>query len=444
MVPATAAATPPAAIPTGSQSSSSVVTSASTTFVTALTTTVTLTATSSPIYAIATADIKATSAACVMQGKIVINGVSGQLQQLSLLNATDHYTQSVEMLSANLGPGTYTITYQVNRLSGTGTVNFFQGTLVAVGMQGGQTAGITQLTGDVTAGVGSGSQAATIAALAVTAAKIANATITGAKIASATITGSNIAATTITNANISTVDASKITTGTLPVARGGTGLTSVPVQRVTFGGAGGTVFATDALFIYDTTNQRFSVGGSGTATINAVVTSGTKTALQAFNQSAGNAFQATNVSAWTSALISRQNNGTTGASLSFEFSRGTPAAPTGALSGDQIGVIAGLPDAADGNAYGYCGAIAFVAAETPTTTATGGDLVLATTPNGSLAPVESVRLKNSGEAVFQKAIATARMTTASKIALTPTGGWVVFDTDLNQLSYYNGTIWVNL
>lgn len=146
------------AVPVGSQTSSSVVTSASNVFVTVFTTAVTLTAASSPIYAIATADIKATTAACVMQGKIVINGVSGQVQQLSLLNVTDHYTQAVEMLSANLGPGTYTVLYQINRLSGTGTVNFFQGTLAAIGMQGGQSAGITQLTGALQAGPGSGSQ----------------------------------------------------------------------------------------------------------------------------------------------------------------------------------------------------------------------------------------------------------------------------------------------
>lgn len=47
------------------------------------------------------------------------------------------------------------------------------------------TSGITQLTGDVTAGPGSGSQAATIAANAVTTTKIANSNVTLAKIANA-------------------------------------------------------------------------------------------------------------------------------------------------------------------------------------------------------------------------------------------------------------------
>jgi hypothetical protein len=434
---AIAGGTPPSA----SQTSTSVVTAASTTFVTALTASITLTQTAQ-IWAVATADIKATSAAAIAQGRIVINGVAGQLQSVSLLNTTDHYDLSTQAISSALAPGTYTVTFQINRLSGTGTVNFFQGTLVVDGLQGANSNGITQLTGDVTTAAGSGSQAATIAAGAVTGSKIASATITSSNIASATITGSNIAAATILNANISTVDAGKITTGTLPLARGGTGATAFANQRIPF--SNGTNLLSDALFVYDTTNNRFNVGGFGTATGNFVVTSGSKTALQAFNQSAGNAFQATNVSAYTAALISRQNNATSGASIGFEFGRGTPASPSGALSGDFIGTIVATPDAASGSAFGYCGSIAFIASENATTTATGGDLVLATTPNGTLLPIERVRVKNSGESVFAAAIATAQFTTVQKNALTPAAGWVVFDTTLNQLSYYNGTIWVNL
>lgn len=56
-------------------------------------------------------------------------------------------------------------------LSGGGTVNFLR----ADGTWAAPSGGITQLTGDVTAGPGSGSQAATIAALAVTDAKVATA-----------------------------------------------------------------------------------------------------------------------------------------------------------------------------------------------------------------------------------------------------------------------------
>lgn len=71
--------------------------------------------------------------------------------------------------------------------------------------------GLDQLTGDVTAGPGSGSQVATIAALAVTTAKIAALAVTGAKIAAGTITADKFSVTllpvhttqiTLTNAQI--------------------------------------------------------------------------------------------------------------------------------------------------------------------------------------------------------------------------------------------------
>lgn len=83
-------------------------------------------------------------------------------------------------------------------VSGAGTVAATDSILEAIQKLNGNIAagtGITQLTGDVTAGPGSGSQAATIAALAVTNAKIANATI----------------------------DLTAKVTGVLPVANGGRG-----------------------------------------------------------------------------------------------------------------------------------------------------------------------------------------------------------------------------
>lgn len=43
-----------------------------------------------------------------------------------------------------------------------------------------------------------------------------------------------------------------------------------------------------------------------------------------------------------------------------------------------------------------------------------------------------------------KAILMSRMTTTEKNALTAVAGMAVFDTTLNQLSYYNGTVWVNV
>lgn len=97
-------------------------------------------------------------------------------------------------------------------------------------------------------------------------------------------------------ADIPNIDASKITTGTLPVARGGTGLTSlgtglqylrvnsgataleyatlsaitgtITALRVLFGGAGNTV-DDDAEFVWDDTNKRLVIGtGTSVATLN--------------------------------------------------------------------------------------------------------------------------------------------------------------------------------
>lgn len=463
-----AAASASGPIPSAHASSTSVVTSATTTYVTAISTTITVTAASAPVHAVATADIKATTAAAIAKYRVSINGVAGQEQQLSLLNTTDHYTGAAQYVSAALTPGTYTLLLEIGRVSGTGTVNFFQGTLDAVALQGSNSNGITQLTGALQAGPGSGSQAlsgtlpianggtnqtsaavngavvySTASAYGYTAAGSSGQLLRSAGAASPTWTTETFPATTTINqilyssaanvvsglatantgalvtsstgvpsltsgatanrllrtngTTVSFAQANLTTdvTGTLPAANGGTGVTAFASQRVPFGT--GTSLTTDANFIYDTTNQRLSVGGSGTAAGNFIVASGSKTALQAFNSSAGNALQATNVSAYTAALISRQSNATSGASIGFEFGRGTPASPTGALNGDQIGVIVATPDAASGSAFGYSGAISFVSTEDATTTATGGDIVLSTTPNTTVLPVEHLRIKQSGE-----------------------------------------------
>lgn len=396
-------------IPTGSQSNASTVTSASTTFVNALTTTVTLT-TTAPIVAIATATLTTTTLASVARIRTSINGVASQVQDISLTATGTNYSVAMTQLSTSLAPGTYTVNFDISRLSGTGTVNYIEGTLVAEGLQGAASNGITRLTGDVTAGPGSGTQAATIAAGAVT----------GAKIASATIAGSNIASATITNTNIASVDASKITTGTLGVARGGTGATAFANQRVPF--SNGTILTTDALYIYDTTNTRLSVGGSGSATINAIVSSGSKTALQAFNSSSGNAFQASNTTAYSCYLTCRANSALQGASLGFEFGRGTLASPTQALSGDLLGIIVATGYTGTQTAPGFSGDIAFIASENVTNTTNGGDVVIGATPNGTLTPIERVRILNSGQTQLSNSHLKSTQATTTTVAANANAG----------------------
>lgn len=375
-------------IPSGTATSTSVVTSATTTFVTAITTSVTLTQTA-PIFANAEVNLKTTTAASVASIRVTINGVAGQVQSVSLLNVTDNYTGSVQYISASLAPGAYTINFQISRLSGTGTVNFTQGSLTAVGLQGASTNGITQLTGDVTAGPGNGSQVATIAAAAVT----------GAKIASATITGANIAATTITNANIAntTINLTTKVTGTLPFANGGTGATTFANTRIPF--SNGTNFVTDGLFLFTTANTRFYVGqAGGTGRINGTVTATdpvtTDLAGNFFSRGSNNCLQAQNENAWTLSLV---NAGQTavGAAVNFEASRGTLVARTQTQSGDITGTI--NTQGYTGTTWnGFSGAIQFVATEAVTTTNQGGEIILSTTPNGAAAVVERFRITQAG------------------------------------------------
>ena len=96
--------------------------------------------------------------------------------------------------------------------------------------------GITQLTGDVTAGPGSGSQAATIANLAVTNAKIAN----------------------------STIDLTAKVTGTLPVANGGTGQSTYTDGQLLIGNSSGNTLTKSTL----TAGSNITItNGNGSITI---------------------------------------------------------------------------------------------------------------------------------------------------------------------------------
>lgn len=444
-------------------------TSATTTFVTAITASITVTASSAPVMARCVLDLTSATSASVATTRVTINAVAGGSVTESLTVATtQHLTVPNQYISASLGPGTYTVNCDFNRASGSGTVTVAQGSLNAIALQGSSSNGITQLTGALQAGPGSGSQVlsgilplanggtnanitaangaipySTASAFALLApgslgqvlrsggagaptwtaqtypasttinqlmyssannivAGLATAN-TGALVTSSTgvpsiaagATANRLLRTNGTTVSFAQAALATDVSGTLPVANGGTGLASAFASgRVMF--SNGATNAADANFTWDTTNQRLGVGGFGTAVGNFVNPSGSKTVLQAYNSGTGNAFQAVNTSAYTAALISRQANATSGASIGLEFGRGTPAAPSGALSGDQIGVIVATPDASSGAAFGYSGSISFIASETATTTATGGEIVLGTTPNTTLIPIERVRVTNDG------------------------------------------------
>lgn len=245
----------------------------------------------------------------------------------------------------------------------------------------------------------------------------------------------------IGNANVSSVDASKITTGLLPVSRGGTGGSSFPNQRVLFGSSASTIMS-DPNFIYDSPNQRLTVGGSGTARIGSVVTSGSTVALQAFTQGTNNAVQVRNENAYAISLSTRSP--TNAPAIGGERGRGTQTTPTQSLSGDNMLVIVGNGYTGTQTSPGFGCNLTFQQSENCTATANGGEISFGTAINGTNTTIERIRIKNGGETIFQYAMQAARYTTSEKLALVASTGWVVFDTDLAKLSYFNGTTWVNI
>lgn len=71
-----------------------------------------------------------------------------------------------------------------------------------------------------------------------------------------------------------------------------------------------------------------------------------------------------------------------------------------------------------------------------------GDLVVGGAPVSADTPANaSVGIELNSTT---KAILNARMTTTEKNALTAIAGMMVYDSTLNQLSYFNGTVWVNV
>lgn len=505
-------------IPSSNVSSTTVVTSATTTYVTAISTTITITASSAPVYAKATATFTTTTAASVAKYRVSVNGVAGQEQLVSLTAVTTNFTAAVQYISASLAAGTYTVLFEIGRSSGTGTVNFFEGTLDVIALQGASSNGITSLSGlGLSAGPGSGAQAltgtltlagggtnasltaangalvySTATGLGITAAGSAGQIIRSAGAASPTWSTATYPATTTINqilyssasntiTGLATGNTSALVTnstgvpsltlgttanrvlrtngtaitfaqvalatdvsGTLPFGNGGTGVTSIASGRVPF--SNGTQLVTDSQFLYDTTNNRLTIGtGGGSGTLNVVPVTSTL-GVNIYQQNNNHAVQIQNsgLGQMLELISATGSSATQGSAIRSTISRGTLTARTAAVAGDEAYHNGALAYYNSSQTTGEMAYTNYILTDTPSASANGGEINFATTLNGTTTPVRRVKIANSGETVFSNAIATARYTTAQKNALTPTGGWVVFDTDLSKLSYYNGTTWVNL
>lgn len=447
---------PTGAMPSAHASSTSIVTSATTTYVTAISTTITTTAASAPISAKATATFTVTGAIpTVLKYRVSINGVAGQEQLLSLTALTTNYTAATQYLSAALGPGTYTVLFEIARNSGTGTVSFFEGTLDVIGLQGGNANGITQLTGALQAGPGSGSQvlsgvlpvanggtalsATTINQLLYSSANnvisgLATAN-TAALVTSSTgvpswasgATANRVLRTNGTTVSFAQVAAATDISGTLPVANGGTGLTAAfAAGRIIF--SNGTTFASDALFQYTTANTRFIVGqGGGTGRINGTVSTTDPTP----NDLAGNFFSRATTNNCvniqnenTLPTIDMTNSGgtTVGANILAEASRGTLAARTQSVAGDTLFSINTHGRTASAWSTGLAANISIVTTDTVTDTTNGGEIVFSATANSGTTPVERLRVRQSGETNLVNSHLKSTQTTAPTVVAGASAG----------------------
>lgn len=192
-------------------------------------------------------------------------------------------------------------------------------------------------------------------------------------------------------------DVSKLTSGTLAFARGGTGQTTFANQRIPF--SNGTILTSDANFIYDTTNNRLTLGGSGTARIGSVVTSGSTVALQAYSSGTNNAFQIKNQSSYAMNIATYSD--TNAPSIGVERARGTQVAPTQSLNGDYMLLLLGQGYTGSATSPGFGAAMAYQQTEDCTATANGGEIIFSTSLNTTNTLVERVRITNDGLAKFK-------------------------------------------
>lgn len=467
-------------MPSASTTSLVTTTSASTTFVTALTTSITIGAASAPILAKCVLDMSSATAVSVGSTRVTINAVSGgAVQESFTVLGTQRLTVPNQYLSASLAAGTYTVTCEFNRISGTGTVTVNQGSLTAVALQGSRAVtGVVTLAGGgtnasntaVNGGVAYGTASAINLSAAGTTGQVlrsagaaaptwtaqtypASTTInelmyssasnvvsglatanTGALVTSSTgvpsltsgATANRVLRTNGTAVTFAQVAAATDISGVLPVANGGTALSSAfTASRAIF--SNGTTLASDALYQYTTANTRFLVGqGGGTGRINGTVSTTDPTP----NDLAGNFFSR----ATANAAVNVQNEntlptmnitnsgGATGANILFSSSRGTLPARTQSLSGDAMFSLLAQGRTATAWSTGYAAGINVFSTENTTDTTNGGALTLTVTPNGGATPIERVRLKSDGRFALVNSHLQSSQTTAPTAVVNANAG----------------------
>lgn len=180
----------------------------------------------------------------------------------------------------------------------------------------------------------------------------------------------------------------------LPTSSGGTGNTTPYTSgSVIFADGSGNLSQDHTNFNWDDTAHRLSLGGHLSTAMIGLSVAGSDIGLDVNSIASNTAFQVSNQGAQIAAqFINSTNSATQGAAFGGAFSRGTIASRLQSLAGDQLTTFSAQGYTGSAFGPGFSGAIAFIATENTTSTHNGGEIVIATTPNGSLAPVAALIL----------------------------------------------------
>ncbi len=196
----------------------------------------------------------------------------------------------------------------------------------------------------------------------------------------------------VTAADWSTFNSKQNAITTLPTGQGGTGTsTTFTVGSVVFADSSGNYSQDNTNFNWDATNHRLNLGGHLSTAALGIASSGTQVALDIASTGSNTALNLQNQGAqFVAQFTNSTNSATQGAAFGGAFSRGTTGAKTAVQAGDQVATWSGQSYNGASFGPGYNAALAIVATENQTATHNGGELVIATTPNGSLAPVSAL------------------------------------------------------
>ena len=186
-------------------------------------------------------------------------------------------------------------------------------------------------------------------------------------------------------------------TGTLPIGNGGTGTaTTFTTGSVVFAGASGVYTQNNSKFFWDNTNNRLGVNTASPQT-QLTILSNTQTTTPTATLPAGTDVYIVGANAANTRIT--QDAYGTGAYGVFTArqARGTAASPTASQSGDFLAQFTARGYGATGFGTASTGYIAFSAAENFTDTAQGTYAGIYTTPTGSNAIAEAFRFGPAGQ-----------------------------------------------